>query len=64
MDMNWELYLKKENMPALTTGRVQQNEKEVWPFDLYWKDETIAVNDYLDMTMEYFWNPIVRQLSE
>ncbi|MBU2514607.1 hypothetical protein KJ966_25055 [bacterium] len=58
----WQLFTDPDYRETLTTGRLINKGKAVWPLDLALKGDTINLQQYLKMEMSYFWEPIVKQI--
>ena len=59
----WDLELEPDFRSSLTTGRLFQNGCATWPMDLAINQQSLAVEDFSDVEMGYFWKPIVKQLT-
>lgn len=59
-----ELKLDPDPFPALTTGRLLTNEREVWPLDLAWHRAKVPLEYLPSQAMSHLWEPIVQQLAE
>lgn len=63
LDKGWRFNLEPESAFSLTTGRVEIDGKEMWPLDLAVKNETLLIENFLEMKMGSLWEPILQHLT-
>jgi len=63
LDLDWSLFLDKEEEEMLTTGRLVEEEKPLWPLDLYIQGKNLEIQEYSKCKMGKFWLPLVQQLA-